>query len=246
MTATFSSPSRELTVATYNVSQQIYPQLLRNDIAAAAADVWMFQEVLVGRDSPVETVRSLLPHGNWDIAVVRVNPGADPKTVECQAIASRFPIQRTAIWPLEVRSERRRCALVAWINVDGADLMMVNTDHEPGYFAWTVTQDKLLDSLVGYLRQQPAGPIVVGGDFNSCGNFWRLRSSAVDAAHTTAAMKDEGFGSAVPSGTISYNRAGLSLDHLFFRGVDCRKAEVISAASGSNHFPLKALIAIRP
>jgi endonuclease/exonuclease/phosphatase family metal-dependent hydrolase len=244
MKARFGAPSRELRVATYNISQQVYPQLLRNDIAAADVDVWMFQEVLVGRDSPIETVRGLLPDGEWDIAVMRVNPAADPKQVECQAIASRFPIRRTAIWPLDVQTERRRCALVAWIDLGNAELMMVNTDHEPGYFAWNVTQDRLLEALVGQLRQHPAGPMVVGGDFNSCGNFWRFRSSAIDAAHVMAMMKGEGFSSAVPPGTISYNRAGLSLDHLFFRGVDCRQAEVIASARGSNHFPLRARIAV--
>jgi endonuclease/exonuclease/phosphatase family metal-dependent hydrolase len=238
--------TRGFAVATYNVSQLIHPDAVRHDIAGAAADIWLLQEVIASAHSPGQTVRQLLPDGNWDVATVRVNPAADPSQVECQAIASRFPIRRVAIWPLEVQTERRRCALAAWIEVDGAELLVVNTDHEPGFFGWTITQDKLLGALAGYLQQQPAGPVVVGGDFNTCGNFWRLRSSAADAANTISYMRGCGFASSVPPGTISYNRAGLCLDHVFYRGVHCLKTDVITAARGSPHFPLRARMALDP
>jgi len=242
-----------LTVATYNLNKLSDPKRLREDIASVAADVWFFQELRLppsrGNDIPA-AVKDLLPAGAWNVLVVRVNRVYTlDEDDEAQAIVTRLPITRCEVWPLgrnESKRERRRCAVAAWTRWGRRELLLVNTDHAPGYFALASGggHEPHLHALIDRLAHVTDTPILVGGDFNTCGNFWRLRSSSADANAAHRFMRTAGFTPALDS-TEPTLFAGVvrgRTDDLYTRALDTSEPLVHLAARGSDHRPLACRI----
>jgi len=243
-------PSPALRVASYNLARQRDPnRALPADLRAVAADVWLLQEVRLprakgpsGSTATSGELRALFDDPGWHFAVARVNPidSRAASDVEAQVIASRLPILRAEAWPLASASTRRRVALAAWLDVGGSELLVVNTDHEPGFLSLAATQDGHRRDLVAHLEHYRGTPTIVGGDFNTVGNVWRLRTSRADARAARRALAQAGFAAAValPAATFSAGIVDGWLDHLFASGVRVDGGGVASAARTSDHRPI--------
>jgi endonuclease/exonuclease/phosphatase (EEP) superfamily protein YafD len=233
-----------ITVATYNLHRLRDTEGLREDLRHIQADVWLFQETLLA------DLRSLLPNGEqWNIAIVPVNAADGTEGgLEAQVIASRLPITRTEVWPLASHGHRRRCALTAWIRVGDYDVIVVDTDHEPGYLSSSVAHAPQLDALADRLSGQEQIPTIVGGDFNTCGNFWRLRSSRADAQIARRQMRDAGFTLATTQPEVTFFAGPVRgyLDAIYVKQATVTSSVVVRDARGSDHRPVVARISLAP
>jgi endonuclease/exonuclease/phosphatase (EEP) superfamily protein YafD len=235
-----TQPARVITVGTYNLHQQQNAAGLQKDLDRIDADVWLFEEVRVTGRGGVDELRALLPSpDSWNIALVRVNPRKG--AVEAQAIATKMAIDRAEIWPLP-SARRRRCALAIRAHVGGHDILLVDTDHEPRYFTFSIAHDPQLHALADRLGNSPESAVIVGGDFNTCGNFWHMRSSRSDAAFAQSILSEKGYRPAIETPAVTFS-AGLVrgyLDQIFVRGLVVVDAHVVTDARGSDHLPLVA------
>lgn len=241
-------PAQEgtLTVATFNLHGMATPQLLAEDVRQMpAVDVWIFQEVsLSAPGSPVEPtldkLRALLPEGQWDGVVARVNPDDAGVAWEGQAILSRLPLGPADLWSFETSGPKRRRALVSTVQTSIGPVQIVNTDHEMSFLDPTYGSRKQVDGLVAKLRRSKEMPTIVGGDFNSAGNAFRMRTSTRDVDQIIDQMASAGFDplpdrpNAVAAPTYKFLFAGVQLDHLFSRGLECVEWES-PVANGSDH-----------
>lgn len=245
-------PARDAVFGTYNLHWLRDPAGLRADLARLDfVTAWAFQEV---RSTAADeaagapaSLRRLLPPGDWHVAWVPLNALRElgSADVEGQAIASRHPIRSAAAWELEPPPSsgggKRRVALAAVLDVDGTDVLFVNTDHAPGVFSPARRNLRQARRLLDRLRREPdATPVIVAGDFNTAGCVPRLVSARADREGLRRLMCQAGFRAAPDSARPTF-RAGpyaAALDHVFVRGVGSMEAEVAAAACGSDHLPL--------
>lgn len=245
--ASSSSPlPRAVTVGTYNVLGLDARDRLRADFASLAhVDVWCLQEVRLsvdeGDDAAADRLRRLLPPGMWHVAIERVNRNGDDW--ECQAIVSRLPIRDRATWPLDDAPDaRRRVALSAMLDLGGATLRVVNTDHAPSYFATRDRNSGQLARLVDGLVTTD-GPTVVAGDFNCGGSLFRGYDNATHVARVDRRLAAIGFRAA--AGRANTFRVGLvavRIDRLYARGVAVDEGRVAADARGSDHRPVWCVV----
>jgi endonuclease/exonuclease/phosphatase family metal-dependent hydrolase len=247
-----------LKVATYNLNHLENLAGLREDIARVDADVWFFQELRIAPQSDGEapqSLRQLLPPGAWNVVIVRVNrlheTGDEQSDTEAQAIATRLPILRSEVWPLERgkdRSLRRRCALAVRAQIGGREVLLVNADLAPEYLAFEGDgRERYLKSLLHQLPAADDAPAIIGGDFNTCGNLWRFRSSRSDALVAHSFMSQAGFTPALDRAdpTFSVGIIDGRLDDLYVRGCDATNAAVDHKSRGSDHRPLVCQVHLR-
>jgi len=226
-----------LTVATYNVHGLQNRAGVQRDLAALDdVLVWCLQEVPYADD---REIKSILPPGAWHVAVIPVNCDARRSEWEAQVIASRFPLKRVDVWPLDDRGPKRRVALAAEIDVGGHHILVVNTDHEPSMLTWRDRNTLQAQRLAERVRTCGDKIVIVVGDFNCAGNLVRLRGNTVSVRlidHTLA-----GGGLAPLPMTGSTFRCGLlrsRLDRIYARGVRPVTGAVAANSRGSNHFPV--------
>ncbi len=139
---------------------------------------------------------------------------------------------------IELPKERqRRVAAVATIRVNDQDLLLVNVHLENRSSWWTGglpgdrARARQMDALLAGL---PAGPGILGGDFN----VWL---GTREHAYQAAAASFPDALSQQPPWTF---RERLALDHLFYRLPAGWRAAHARAASryGSDHFPLVGVL----
>jgi endonuclease/exonuclease/phosphatase family metal-dependent hydrolase len=225
------SESAELTLATFNVHQMQNPDGLKADMQAVpAVQIWLLQEVAVpqpGQDltATVGKLRSILPQGQWYGALVRVNPTAKGAAWDGQAIVSRYPLHDGQVWPLEASGPKRRRALKVDVDSPLGTITVVNTDHEMSFLDPVYGNRMQVNDLIDRLAADPSRLAIVGGDFNSAGNAFRIKTSAANVAEIARRLAEVGF-HALPersaeSSTFRWMFAGVQLDHLFSRGLQC-------------------------
>ena len=199
-----------LTVATYNVHGLRNRAGVRRDLAALDdVLVWCLQEVPYADDREIE---SILPPGMWHVALIPVNRHATRREWESQVIASRFPLKRIDVWPLDDRGPKRRVALAARIDLGGRTVLVVNTDHEPSMLTW---RDR------NTLQAQ------------------RLRGNSANVRLIDHALA---HGRLEPPATTGCTfRSGLlrsRLDRIYARGLQPLAGEIAANACGSDHLPV--------
>jgi endonuclease/exonuclease/phosphatase (EEP) superfamily protein YafD len=90
--------------------------------------------------------------------------------------------------------------------------------------------------------------MIVGGDFNTCGNLWRLRSSAADAARAHRLLSQTGLAPALDSTAEPTFFAGVvrgRLDDLYVRALAVENARICRESRGSDHRPLACEVRLR-
>jgi endonuclease/exonuclease/phosphatase family metal-dependent hydrolase len=230
-----SSPHEPFTLATYNVHGLVQRDAIRRDLATLdGVTVWCLQEFPHASDRDIE---SILPPGRWYVATRPLN--RERSTWESQVIASRFPIDRVEIWPLDDGGAKRRAALTARANVNGRLIRIVNTDHEPSIFAWRDGNRVQVRRLIERLRSCDEDAVLVAGDFNCSGNVFRLISNSGHTRKIDAAMAEAGFTSVGPTGT-TFRRGILRarLDRMYARQIDRPQSAIATKARGSDHLPV--------
>jgi endonuclease/exonuclease/phosphatase (EEP) superfamily protein YafD len=243
---------RTIRVVTYNLQGCREIEKLREDLAALDGDILLLQELRLPASATDAAARRqavvpLLPppQAQWHLATAAVNPiDRSSGDAEAQVIASRYPLNRAEISPLAPESRRRRYALAATISVGGREILVVNTDHEPGYFGLVPTQDRHLARLAETLDARNDPIVIVGGDFNTCGNLWRLRTTTADARRASHVMRTIGFEPGVATAYHSFGRwpMQMCLDHLFVRGAGVIEGSTSESARGSDHRPVWARV----
>jgi endonuclease/exonuclease/phosphatase family metal-dependent hydrolase len=229
--------SGSLTLATYNVHGLIEREAIRQDLASLNdVTIWCLQEFpYLEGDAGVESV---LPPGRWYVATIPLNYERGHGW-ESQVIASRFPIERVDVWPLDEGGPKRRVALTARVNDNGRAVRIVNTDHEPSIFAWRDGNGVQVRRLIEHLRACDDDTVLVAGDFNCSANAFRLLSNSGHARRIDAAMLDAGFTSVGAAGTTF--RSGVlraHLDRIYARQVHASAGAIATSARGSDHLPV--------
>ena len=172
----------------------------------------------------------------------------DPKRRqwESQVIASRFPIERVDVWPLDDRGAKRRVALTARIDVAGRTVLVVNTDHEPSMFAWRDGNRRQARRLADRVWACGNEFVIVAGDFNCAGNLFRLRGNTANVRHVDHALAGAGLTPLATTGPTY--RSGLirsRLDRIYARGLNLIDGAVATTSRGSDHFPVWGRLAFR-
>ena len=248
-----------LVVGTYNVRWLDDRAGVRRAVAALPrVNVWCFQELRVRGDDSAAVAAALgpvLPPGRWHVAAARVNRlreiGSDDW--EAQAVASRFPIEAARGWVLDASGAKRRLALVAQADAGGRAVCVVNTDHEPSFFSGRDGNRRQVRRLVARLGRwiagEPAGDgaggggrcVVVAGDFNCAGNFWRGYGNGDHVVRVDRALAPLGLRPAAPPArapTFNAWPLWLRLDRVYARGARVTRSGVGRAGGGSDHVPV--------
>jgi endonuclease/exonuclease/phosphatase family metal-dependent hydrolase len=231
-------PSSVLTVATYNVHGLQEVNAIRTDLAKLDhVTVWCLQEFTHASGGEAERV---LPPGRWYVATIPLNRDPrHPREWEAQVIASRFPIERVDVWPLDDAGAKRRVALAARVDVNGCPVLVVNTDHEPSMFAWRNGNAVQVKRLVEHLRRCDEDAVIVAGDFNCSASLFRLTGNTAHARRVDAAMANAGFAPAGAAGTTFHSGIIRShVDRIYVRGLSREAGAIDTTATGSDHFPV--------
>lgn len=166
---------------------------------------------------------------------VRSTPGRE----RGNAILSTLPLAGTRVIPLP-RERQPRSAVVAKIQVDGVDLLLVNVhlENRASWWRGALPGDRIrARQMAALLVQLPDGPGVLGGDLNV---WFGARERAYQAA---AARFPDALGSQ-PDPTF---RERLALDHLFFRLPGGWQAirHIEARRYGSDHHPVVGVLVTR-
>lgn len=113
---------------------------------------------------------------------------------------------------------------------NGQTLAVVNI-HAVNFTYGTVEYQRQLSTLVSELEQH-AGPVIVGGDFNS---WSEERLAVMKQSLASIQMKEVAYESDNRTEFVT----GLPLDHLFYRGLRLIKAEA-PTTDASDHNPILA------
>lgn len=239
-------PSDALTVATYNVHGLLQRDAILRDLAALdRVNIWCLQEYRYLRGVEIETI---LPPGRWYVATIPLNRAPGPSEVwEAQVIASRFPIESIQVWPLDDVGIKRRVALVARVNVNGRCVLVVNTDHEPSFFAVRDGNTVQVRRLAEHLRECADESVIVAGDFNCAASLLRLSSNSGHVRRIDAAMAGAGFSPATPPGaTFRSGPLRTHIDRIYVRQVVLDRGAIATTAKGSDHFPVWTRVTLPP
>jgi endonuclease/exonuclease/phosphatase family metal-dependent hydrolase len=248
-----------ITFGTYNVNGLSNLPGLREDLCRLEfVDIWAMQEVRlsvpaagpVTASQPASTqLESILPLGLWHVLYVPVNRESDD-ACEGQAIVSRWPIERAEVWPLEHSAPKSRVAVAAWIATPRGQVLFVNADHEVGgwgEWGWPRTSDrhKQVQALVAKLSQHRSTPVVLAGDFNTCGSVAECTSSEKEIRSLNASMTQvdlRPLGSDFERIATYTDLRGCyrkHVDHLFLSDRFAGEVwEVCRSDKGSDHYPV--------
>lgn len=237
-----------LQITTYNLRGIKDPAGLRSDFSAlAGTHVFALQEVTSPRDSChlPEALLAILPPGTWHIFNYPLN--AVRGGFESQTIASRYPIATTSIIPLAHHGAKNRVALVAEIKAPSGSVIVVNTDHEAGFWkgvGYNQRRHQLESLRAGIEIIDPAKPIVLTGDFNTYGNLLQrpFLGPRAEISATRAFIERMGFQAASNVGpTFRSLFVSLTLDHFFVRKLPNPNWSKLKHRIGSDHYPITVL-----
>ena len=239
------SPRGSLQITTYNLRGIKDHAGLKSDLAElASTHVFAFQEVVSPRASChlPEELLAILPAGTWHVFNYPLN--AVRGGFESQIIASRHPIATTSIIPLAHHGVKNRVALVAEINTPSGAVVVVNTDHESGFWkgvGYNHRRHQLESLRAGIEIIDPAKPIVLTGDFNTYGNLLQrpFLGPRSEISATRAFIERMGFKAASTVGpTFRSLFVSLTLDHFFVRMLPNPSSSKLKKRIGSDHYPI--------
>jgi endonuclease/exonuclease/phosphatase family metal-dependent hydrolase len=226
-----ASADPELTVATFNLHGMDNLEGLKADIQSVPpVQVWLLQEVAFpapGHDlsDSVAKLRKILPAGEWYGLAVRLNQADKGPHWEGQAIVSRYPLRDGQVWALETSGPKRRRALAAQVDSPMGQISIVDTDHEMSFLDPVYGSRRQVSDLIDRLAADENPLAIVGGDFNSAGNAFRAKTSAANVAEICKRLATVGFAPlpdrSPEASTYRWLFAGVQLDHLFSRGLNC-------------------------
>ncbi|HZU28277.1 MAG TPA: endonuclease/exonuclease/phosphatase family protein [Bryobacteraceae bacterium] len=181
------------------------------------------------------------------------NPEAP--AIQGQATLSAWPLlntriihynRQTGFWaprpwlpnrvPLLQRRAGGRIGLVSEINVGGRTMVVYNLHLEsrgPGRARWLQLRETIADAR----RYSADTPILLAGDLNT----------KYAASRFTGLLERNGFHDCLDGHSGKTHRIIGRLDWIFVRGpLACSSAEVDHEARGSDHFPLTAVLRMKP
>lgn len=252
---TSSLEPRDVTVVSWNIARGTRYERVLDALRAMPADIYLLQEVDLGcRRSDYREVARELAHElglNWVFAgeFQEIGEGRGNRAaLTGQAVLSRFPIEDPAVirfarqanmrWKLDPFQPRRggRVAL----RVESAGVVTYNAHIESAKndaFRFEQVRELVLD------HQMPARhslPVVIAGDLNT----------GPDAdSPVVMGLVREGFADALgsldaPRRTSA--RHAHPLDWIFVRNLTSTSGGVIDVPRASDHFPLRAALALLP
>jgi endonuclease/exonuclease/phosphatase family metal-dependent hydrolase len=149
------------------------------------------------------------------------------------AILSKWPLtepNKLVLPHTNPRNDQIRIATHAIAEIDDRDVHIYSVHTE----TYWLGQDEREEQINALLEDLPAGEeiIIVGGDFNT------LTPGSVTSLveHVEEADLDRGGADTGP--TVGIGRVGLTLDHIFTRGLSELDAGVWSKTEASDHNPL--------
>jgi endonuclease/exonuclease/phosphatase family metal-dependent hydrolase len=225
---------RELSVVTLNLAKEPSAARMATEIgtieALRTADVFLLQEV-EPRSAAAELAAKMGMH------VVGSKEAAEVPTLGL-AILSRYPLRDARVKPLKkydlVYHSRSRYALSAIADTPWGPVRIVNTHLDTRLNA----ADRLAQ-LEDAVRDLGAGPVIVGGDFNSNWFYWIhhvLPLPAGSQGRTVEAyMTRAGYRSAIPSSLTTFDWLGQHLDWIWLRGLQPAASQVFPLRFSDHH-----------
>lgn len=214
---------RPLRILLWNIQKETQQEVWQKDFLKLSqyADVSMIQEY---EDLPIfrETLKAL-PGFLFDMFAAFAHNGFEAGVM----LASRIQ-QINSGWLRSSVQEpfSNTPKMIGWMDLpwkNGQSLKVV-TIHAMNFnvfFDFKTHVDQLYDLVRDY-----KGPLVIAGDFNT----WSpMRQNYLNYIRAKLGMQEAGF----PT-----DPRVLKLDHAFYRGVDLKKAYLLSAVTSSDHYPI--------
>jgi endonuclease/exonuclease/phosphatase family metal-dependent hydrolase len=233
MTAGPPAPEPHIAVVSLNLAAEADPSRivseLRQKRLTSMTDVYLFQEVVrasEGHSSVAEEVARRL-----GMNAVFASPDGG-STTRGLAIVSRFPLQQAEVTCLKdcnllVRS-RKRISVAATATTTMGDLRIFNAHLDT-----RINPDERLKQLEPVIRDAAAfaGPVVVGGDFNTNDMrwFWNVvpfPRPGRQAEEVLRAMQTKGFQTPFRATGSTFDRMGMQLDWIYTRRLSAPRAAV--------------------
>ena len=159
------------------------------------------------------------------------------------AILAKWPIteDKKLMLPYENPSnEQRRTAVVGTVTIEGQALRLYSVHTETLWLAQGKRHEQAKALAADILAESGDELVLVGGDFNT---LTEADVAELEAILAQAALERVSAG-AGPSVVV----AGLEIeaDHLFARGFTTKDNGTYSETTASDHFPVWAVIALKP
>jgi endonuclease/exonuclease/phosphatase family metal-dependent hydrolase len=237
-------------IGTYNLHNISNPVALKEDLNNLDhISTFVFQEVRFKNKEDNSILESILPAA-YTYKVTRIVAIDDNGGLEGHAIVSKYPINRSAVISLNHSGPKNREALVAWIQVDDQEIMVIDTDHEVQYKSISyLDRKKQIESIFLSLASYDfKGPQVVLGDFNTADSIanWSLGiSGAGEVKLTNELFQSHGWIPTYSSTANDYTFKAWGvtqhLDHIFLKNINKQKNylwERYENRKGSDHYPI--------
>jgi endonuclease/exonuclease/phosphatase family metal-dependent hydrolase len=153
------------------------------------------------------------------------------------AILSRWPMkdqERIVLPHKSPRNGQQRIAVRALVTVGDLELLVYSVHTETAWLSAGKRADQVASLVDSIDERYPY--VIVGGDFNT------LTPGAVTDLERRfeAAGLERASGGAGP--TVQFESIGLTLDHIFVRGMTTLAAGAAAGATASDHFPVWATL----
>lgn len=145
-------------------------------------------------------------------------------------LSKMLPKKVCAIFETEPWLQLPKSALFASYPLSSGDSLWVVNIHAVNFTVGTEEFEQQLLELEQAVEQH-TGPIVFAGDFNT---WSEIRLSKVEQVMQTLGLVEVEFS---PDDRTKFAITGQPLDHIFYRGLSLKKAEVLTT-SASDHQPL--------
>ncbi len=151
------------------------------------------------------------------------------------AILSRWPMsdqERIVLPHTNPKNGQQRIAVRAVVTIDNLEMLVYSVHTETAWLSASKRADQL-NSLVGSI-DEGYPYVIVGGDFNT------LTPGAVadlEQRFEAAGMQRASSGTGP---TVQFESIGLTLDHIFVRGMAILAAGTAEQATASDHLPIWA------
>ncbi|HEY8271137.1 MAG TPA: endonuclease/exonuclease/phosphatase family protein [Pseudobdellovibrionaceae bacterium] len=239
-------------IGTYNLHNMSDLEGLKRDLKNLNhISIFAFQEVRF-RDSDQDNLllHGILPVGKYPYVVTQKVAKDDDGNIEGHAIVSKYPILKSMVIPLEHTDKKNREALVAWIQIEGREIMVINTDHEVHYkdISYLDRRKQILSLITALDKINFKGTQILLGDFNtsdSIANWGSGVTGEKEVKLTYDFFKDRGWQPTYASSEKDYTFQSWGftqhLDHILFKnsGTDKIKPWLrFNERKGSDHYPI--------
>lgn len=237
-------------IGTYNLHNISNAEALKEDLKnLSQISIFAFQEVRFKNKEDNSILESILPEA-YTYKVTRVVAIDDNGGFEGHAIVSKYPINRSAVITLNHSGPKNREALVAWIQVDEQEVMVIDTDHEVQYknISYLDRRKQIESIFLSLANYDFKGLQVVLGDFNTADSLanWSLGvSGAGEVKLTNELFQSRGWTPTYSSAANDYTFKAMGftqhLDHIFLKNVESHRSylwERYENRKGSDHYPI--------